>query len=105
MCDAQSLTSDVTNVVTGCTPSVEEQTLPATVPVKIQGVIFWVYLDTGSGRSFISSDAIERLNLKPHHYETHQLTTVNGAKKQSTPIYNRIDSIIVQTRKKNEVSG
>ena len=60
LCDDQYLTSDVTNVVTGYTPSVEEQKLPAIVPVKIQGVIFWAYLDTGSGRYFISSDATER---------------------------------------------
>ena len=73
LCNDRSLTLDVTNVVTGYTLSVEEQTLPAIVPVKIQSVIFWVYLDTGSGRNFILSDAIERLNLKPDHYETHQL--------------------------------
>ena len=40
--DDQSLTSDVTNVATGYTPSVEEQILSATVPVKNQGVIFWL---------------------------------------------------------------
>ena len=72
-------------MVTGYTPSAEEQTLPAIVPVKIQGVIFWAYLDTESGRNFISSDAIERLNLKPDHYETHQLITVNGAKNSLCP--------------------
>ena len=63
---------EVTNVVTGYTPSVEEQTLPAIEPVKIQCVILWVYLDTGSGRNAISSDAIERLNLKSDHYDTYQ---------------------------------
>ena len=100
------MTSDVAYVVTAYTPLVEEQTLPAIVLVKIQGVIFWAYLDTESGRNFISSDAIERLNLKPDHYETHQLITVNEAKKQSMPIYNLyIDSIDGQTREKFEVSG
>ena len=73
LCNAQSLTSHVTNVVTGYTPSVEEQTLPAIVPVKSKGVIFWAYLDIGSGRNSISSDAIGRLNLEPHHCETQQL--------------------------------
>ena len=73
LCDDRILTSDVTNVVTGYTPSVEEQTLPAIAPVKIQSVSFWVYLDTGSGRNFILSNAIERLNLRPGHYEMHQL--------------------------------
>ena len=106
LCNAPSLTSDVANVVTGCIPSVEEQTLPAIVPVKIEGIIFWAYLDTGSGRNVISSDPIERLNLKPDHYETHQLVTVNGAKKQSIPIYNLyINSIDGQTKEKIEVSG
>ena len=70
LCDDQSLTSDVTNMVTGYAPSVEEQTLLAIVPAKVQGVMFWTYLDTGSDRNFISSDAIERLKLKPDHYET-----------------------------------
>ena len=75
------------------------------MPVKIQGASFWAYLDTGSGRNFISSDPIERLNLKPDHYETHQLITVNGGKKQSMPIYNLyIDSIDGQTRKQIRVS-
>ena len=93
-------------MVTGCIPSVEEQTLHAIVPVKIQGIIFWAYLDTGSFRNVISSDPIERLNLKPDHYETHQLVTVNGAKKQSIPICNLyINSIDGQTREKIEVSG
>ena len=101
LCDDQFLTSDVTNVVTGYTQTVEEQTLPAIVPVKIQGVIFWASLDTESGKNFISSDAIERLNLKSDHYETHQLITVNRAKRQSMPIYNLyIDSIDGQTREK-----
>ena len=64
------------------------------------------YLDTGSGRNFISSDAIERLKLKPDRYETHQLITVNGAKKQSMPIYNLcIDSTDGQRSEKIEVSG
>ena len=89
LCDDQSLTSAVTDVVTGYTSSVEEQMLPTMMPVKIQGVIFWAYLDTRSCRNFISNDAIERLNLKPDQYETNQLITVNGAEKQFMPIYRR----------------
>jgi len=31
----------------------EEKTLPATVPLKVQGETFWAPLDTGAGRDFI----------------------------------------------------
>ena len=45
-------------------PSAEE-TLPAIIPVKINGTTLWAYLDTGSGRNFISLDAVRRRKINP----------------------------------------
>ena len=44
-------------------PSDGEESLPAIIPVKVQGETLWAYLDTGSGRNFISHEAIQRLKL------------------------------------------
>ena len=41
-------------VLNGYTPSFEEKSLPAIVPLKLKGITFWAYLDTGSGRNLIS---------------------------------------------------
>ena len=32
--------------------------LPAIIPVSIGGQVLWAYLDTGSGRNFISREAV-----------------------------------------------
>ena len=48
----------------GFTPSVEE-TLPPLLPVRIEGKVIWEFLDTGSGRHYISKDAVRMLKLKP----------------------------------------
>ena len=66
-------------VFTAYNPGSEDQSLPAIIPLKIQGIALWAYLDTGSGRNFISIEAIEKLNLKP----TSQFVTINGVQKQS----------------------
>ena len=55
----------------GYTPAAsEEKLLPAIIPVKVQGITLWAYLDTGSGRNFISNEAVKRLKLTPLRYET-----------------------------------
>ena len=59
----------------------DQKTLPAIVPAKIQGQTFWAHLDTGAGRDFISKDAVNKLNLKPVRHETRHLVTVNGTRK------------------------
>ena len=41
----------------------EEPTLPAIIPVRLNAEVFWAFLDTGSGKNFISSEAAEKLNL------------------------------------------
>ena len=69
------------------TPVTEELALPAITPVKVQGSTFWVYVDTGSGRNFISSEAANQLKLTPTHHETRQMVTLNGTKRQSMPIF------------------
>ena len=52
-------------VFTGYIPKTEEISLPPIIPLEIQGIVFWAYLDSGSGRYFISRDAVERLQLTP----------------------------------------
>ena len=47
----------------------------------------WAYLDIGSGRNFISREAIKKLNLKPKRHESRQFVTINGVQKQSMPIF------------------
>ena len=44
-------------VLTSYSPSADEWSLPAIIPVKIKGETFWAYLDTGAGRNFITSEA------------------------------------------------
>ena len=68
------------------TPS--DTTLPPIFPVSIKEVTLWAYLDTGSGRNFISQDAIAKLKLFPLYHETRHIVTVTGFKKQSMPIFN-----------------
>ena len=40
----------------------EEKVLTAIIPDNIEGQVLWVYRDTGSGRNFISREAV---SLKP----------------------------------------
>ena len=85
---------------------IEEKTLPAIVPLKIQGETFWAHLDTGAGRDFISKDAAKTLQLKPIRYEVRHLMTVNGTKKQSLPIYQiTINSLDGISNERIEVTG
>ena len=85
LCDRSkgSETQDPNATLSGYTPSVEEKSLPAIVPLKIRGITFWAYLDTGSGRNFISKEAANKLKLNPIRHESRYIVTVNGTKKQS----------------------
>ena len=74
-------------VLTGFTPCMEES-LPPMLPVKIQGKMFWAILDSGSGRDFISKEAVMALKLKPERFEITEVTTVNGTRRKSMPIFN-----------------
>ena len=70
------------------------------------GETLWVHFDTGSGRDFISSDAVKNLGLHPIRYETRHILTVNGTKKQSLPVYNiTISSLDGKAKEKLEVTG
>ena len=81
-------------VFTAYNPGSEDQSLPVIIPLKIQGIALWAYLATGSGRNFISREAIEKLNLKPTCHESGQFVTINGVQKQSLPIFEvRLDSL------------
>ena len=87
-------------------PSIEEKSLPAIVPLKIQDQTFWAYLDTGSGRNFISKQAVKRLKLSPIRHETRNLVTVNGVKKKSMPVYDvTINSVDGQASEHVEITG
>ena len=85
---------------------IEEKTLPAIVPLKLQGKTFWAHLDIGAGRDFISKDAAKTPQLKPIRYEVRHLMTVNGTKKQSLPIYQiAINSLDGISSERIEVTG
>ncbi|XP_068742455.1 uncharacterized protein [Montipora capricornis] len=99
-------TQDHNATLSGYTPSGEEKSLPGIVPLKIRGTTFWAYLDTGSGRNFISKEAAKLLKLNPIRHETRYIVTVNGTKKQSMPIYNvTINSIDNKASEKIEITG
>ena len=60
-------------MLNGYSPSSEEKSLPAIVPVKLKGKTFWAYLDTGSGRNFISKEAAQQLKLSPQRHESRNI--------------------------------
>ena len=63
-------------------------------------------LDTGSGRNFISREAIKKLNLKPKRHESRQFVTINGVQKQSIPIFEvRLDSLDNRASEQVEITG
>ena len=85
---------------------VEEKSLPAIVPVKIGEETLWAFLDTGSGRNFISRNAAKKLKLTPVHHESREIVTLNGISKQSMPIYQvSINSLDGTVQEEIQVSG
>ena len=93
-------------VFTAYNPGSEDRSLPAIIPLKIQGITLWAYLDTGSGRNFISREAIEKLNLKPMRHESRQFVTINGVQKQSLPLFEvRLYSLDHRTSERVEITG
>ena len=107
LCDRPSLNGPIDGTVfTAYNPGSEDRSLPAIIPLKIQGVVLWAYLDTGSGRNFISREAIKKLNLKPKRHESHQFVTINGVQKQSMPIFEvRLDSLDNRRSEQVEITG
>ena len=60
----------------------------------------------GSGRDFISREAIEKLSLTPTILESRQIVTINGVKKQSTHICDvRLDSLDDRASEQLEITG
>ena len=91
-------------ILTGYTPS--DTTLPPIIPVDMQGVTLWAYLDTRSGRNFISKDAIAKLKLSPVHHETRHIVTISGSKRQSMPIFNvEMASLDGTAKERIEITG
>ena len=100
LCDKQDA------VFTGYIPTTEEKYLPPIIPLEIQGVVFWAYLDSGSGRNFMSRDAVERLQLTPTSHESRHIVTVNGVRKQSLPLYEvTMKALNGREQEKIEITG
>ena len=75
-------------MLTSYSPSADEWSLPAIIPVKIKGETFWANLDTGAGRNFITREAAKRLNFKAERHKVREILTVNSSKSQSMPMFN-----------------
>ena len=91
---------------TAYNPGSEDRSLQAIIPLKIQGVVLWAYLDTGCGKNFISREAIKKLNLKPKRHESRQFVTINGVYKQSMPRFEvRLDSLDNRASEQAEITG
>ena len=76
------------------------------MPVNIKGHTLWAFLDTGSGRNFISRDAVRKLKLEPAHHETREVLTINGYKTTHMPIYQTsIDSLDGNVRERVQLTG
>jgi hypothetical protein len=71
--------------MTGYSTATDEITLPPIIPVKVDGDVFWSFLDTGSGRNFISKEAIKKLQVSGarRRHESKEIITINGTKRQS----------------------
>lgn len=99
LCDRPSLNGPIDGTVfTAYNPGSEDRSLP--------GSHLGAYLDTDSGRNFISKEAIKKLNLKPKRHESRQFLTINGVQKQSMPIFEvRLDSLDNRTSEQVEITG
>ena len=76
------------------------------IPINVRGTILWAYLDSGSSRNFISSEAIRKLRLTPIRQETRQIVTLSGTTKQSLPIFEvTMTSLDGKTSEKIELTG
>ena len=70
------------------------------------GKTLWGFLDSGSGRNFISTDAIKMLKLRPIRNETRNIMTVKGTRKQSLPVYKvNLSSVNNKEFEEIEVTG
>ena len=76
------------------------------ITINVRGIILWAYLDSGSSRNFISSEALRMLKLTPIRYETRQIVTLSGTTKQSLPIFEvTMTSLDGKTSEKIELTG
>ena len=93
-------------LLTGYSTANEEVTLPSIIPVKVEGEVFLAFLDTGSGKNFISKEAINKLQLLPARQESKEIITVYGTKRQYMPIYNvTIESLDGTAKEDIELAG
>ena len=88
ICDKeQSEKPKMGGVLNGYSGSTASNSLPAIIPVELQGEVMWAYLDTGSAKNFVFRDAVKKLNLKPERHEQREIVTLNGVTTQSMLIY------------------
>ena len=72
----------------------------------MDGEVFWIFLDTGSSRNFISKAALKKLQVSAARHESKEIITINGTKRQSMPIYNEtIESLYGSTKEDIELAG
>lgn len=92
-------------ILNGYTPATEKS-LPAIIPVQVRDTILWAFLDTGSGRNFVSNEAAKRLKLAPIRHETQNIVTVNGMRKQSMPMFDvEVKSLDDRVSERIELTG
>ena len=76
------------------------------IPINLRGTILWAYLDSGSSRNFISSEALRMLKLTPIRHEMRQIVTLSGTTKTSLPIFEvTMTSLDGKTSEKIELTG
>jgi hypothetical protein len=64
------------------------------------------FLDTGSGRNFISKEAVKKLQVAAARHESKETISINGTKRQSMPIYNiTIESLDASTKEDIDLTG
>ena len=64
-----------------------QTTLHATLIAKINGVQARIMLDSGAGRSYISSNLLTKLNLKPYRTERRVIEQIYGTVDKQVEIY------------------
>ena len=106
LCDKDEDEQQNKAILTGFSIVTEEKSLPAIIPVNIDGHTLWAYLDTGAGRNFISREAVKKLGLNPTHHESREIVSVSGTSIQSMPIFQTtITSLDGKVREEIEMAG
>ena len=72
-------------------------TLHPTVLAKIETETFWVMFDSGAGSSYLCTDVITKLDLKPSRKEQRCIEEMFGTTRRNVEVYNvKIESLAVE---------